>query len=305
MQHHPVFSRIAPFQGEVPAFYAVDYLGTKIRQEFIVGFGPVWHETYTSGERYPEFDDEYFEWIDLCEAVVLAKDAFTMIELGAGFGRWVVRAAHAMKKCHPDMPYRLIAVEGEPVVFGWMRQHFQDNGIDPDAHTLINAAVSDDWGRVQFYIAGPPGGPVEYKPGCWFGQALTKSYERPAKNKARELYMGHPVELHESGWKSIRVMSVSLRGLLKNLERVDLVDIDLEGEEWPAVRGAIESLDAKAKRLHIATHEKDIENNLRQLLSTHGWRCLVDYPLFSECETPFGKMTFQDGVQTWVNPRLE
>jgi len=305
LQHHPVFSRIEPFTGDVPAYYTVDYLGTIIRQEFIVGFGPVWPEPHRIENRYPEFDDEYFEWIDVCEAVVAAKESFTMIELGAGFGRWSVRAAHAMEKYHPGMPYRLIAVEAEPVVFGWMRQHFQDNGVDPDAHTLINAAVSDGWGRVQFYVGGPTGGPVEYKPGYWYGQALTKTHERPAKSKVEALYCGHPVQCHESGMKSIRVTSVSLRSLLKQLDRVDLIDIDIEGEEWPAVRGAIKILDKKVRRLHIATHEAQIEVDLRELLSAHGWQCLVDYPLFSERETPFGKMSFQDGVQTWVNPRLE
>jgi FkbM family methyltransferase len=305
LQHHPVFSRFKPFSGVVPPFCLVDYLGTKIRHEFLAGFGPGCPDPQIAENRYPEFDEEYFEWIDLCEAVVAAKGSFTMIELGAGFGRWSVRAAHAMKQYHPEMPYRLIAVEAEPTTFQWMRLHFQDNGIDPDTHTLMNAAVSDKWGRVQFYIGGPPGGPIEYKAGSWYGQALTKSYEVPAKTKAEEEYCGYQVQLHESGWKSIRVMSVSLRGLLKNHKRVDLVDIDIEGEELPAVRSSIEQLDAKVKRLHIGTHEKEIEVELRRILSAHGWQCLADYPLFSQSDTPFGSISFQDGAQSWVNPRLE
>lgn len=35
----------------------------------------------------PAFDEEYFEWIDLLEAVTEATGEFTMIELGAGWGR--------------------------------------------------------------------------------------------------------------------------------------------------------------------------------------------------------------------------
>jgi FkbM family methyltransferase len=304
LQHHPVFSRYKPFTGEVPPFCLVDFLGAKIRHEFIAGFGPGWPEPHFVENRYPEFDEEYFEWIDLCEAVAEAEDSFTMIELGAGFGRWSVRAALAMRQIHSQMPYRLIAVEAEPVTFGWMRQHFLDNGVDPDAHSLINAAVSDEWGRVQFYIGGPPGGPVEYKAGAWYGQALTKAHEIPAKSKDDSEYCGFKVVRHKSGWKSIRIMSISLRSVLRNLDKVDLIDIDIEGEELATVHSAIHELDSKAKRLHIGTHEKEIEVELRQLLSAHGWECRADYPLFTTSETPWGKISFQDGAQSWVNPRI-
>ena len=304
LQHHPVFSHFKPFTGEVPPFCLVDFLGAKIRHEFIAGFGPGWPEPHFVENRYPEFDEEYFEWIDLCEAVTEAKGSFTMIELGAGFGRWSVRAALAMKQIHSQMPYRLIAVEAEPVTFGWMRQHFLNNGVDPDAHSLINAAVSDEWGRVQFYIGGPPGGPIEYKAGAWYGQALTKAHEFTAKSKDDGEYCGFKVVRHKSGWKSIRVMSISLRSVLRNLEKVDLIDIDIEGEELATVRSAIHELDAKAKRLHIGTHEKAIEIELRRLLCAHGWECRADYPLFSTSETRWGKISFQDGAQSWVNPRL-
>lgn len=69
---------------------------------------------------YPPFDEEYFEWIDLLEAVAAAKDRFTMLELGAGFGRWTARAAAAAKQ--RDLSYSLIAVEAEPTHFDWMRE---------------------------------------------------------------------------------------------------------------------------------------------------------------------------------------
>ena len=36
---------------------------------------------------------EYFEWLDLLHAVQDARDRFVMVELGAGYGRWAVRAA--------------------------------------------------------------------------------------------------------------------------------------------------------------------------------------------------------------------
>ncbi len=92
----------------------------------------------------PSVDEEYFEWIDLLESVLAAERSYTMIELGAGYGRWVIRAALALKQFNGQLPYRLIAVEAEPTVFQWLRQHFRDNEIDASKHLVIHGAVSED-----------------------------------------------------------------------------------------------------------------------------------------------------------------
>ena len=92
---------------------------------------------------YPAFNEGYIEWIDLLESVVAARKSYTMIELGAGMGRWAVRAASAVRHYNPNLPFRLIAVEAEPTHFEWMRLHFADNDVDPNQHSLLYAAVSD------------------------------------------------------------------------------------------------------------------------------------------------------------------
>jgi hypothetical protein len=86
---------------------------------------------------------------------------------------------------------------------------------------------------------------------------------------------------------------------------VDLIDMDIEGQELPSIASTIKTLDAKVKRLHIGTHGKEIEQELRQLLSAHGWDCLADYSVFSTSETPWGPISFENGVQSWVNTRLK
>jgi hypothetical protein len=88
------------------------------------------------------------------------------------------------------------------------------------------------------------------------------------------------------------------------LDRVDLIDLDIEGQELVTLTAAVADLDAKVKRLHIGTHGVEIEAGLRQLFSDHGWRCLADYSLQKTSETPWGVIAFDNGVQSWVNPRL-
>lgn len=300
VNHHEVFSHFAPFSGEVAAFRQHDFLGTTVRREFVAGL-LCYPEPITVQGRFPAFDEEYFEWIDVLESVVAARGSYTMIELGAGYGRWSARAAYAVKQFNPELPFRLVAVEAEPTVFDWLRMHFIDNGIDPDQHRLIHGAISDTPGsEVSFCIGGPDG----RGPGEWYGQALAKGCDVFSQTEPDGEYHGFKVSRHKSGWRSIHVPAISLSGLLSGLDRVDLIDMDMEGAELLAVNSAIEELDAKVKRLHIGTHSKEIEAGLRQVLLAHGWCCHADYPLSSVNETQWGAIYFQNGVQSWVNPRL-
>jgi FkbM family methyltransferase len=304
MQHHDVFSNFKPFRGEMPAHTAIDFLGANTRREFIAGLPT--HPTPVLAEMaYPGVSEEYLEWIDLLESVVAARDSYTMIDLGAGFGRWSVRAAFALKQYNDKIPYRLIAAEAEPEVFKWMRMHFADNGIDASKHCLLHAAASDKGEDVLFYIGGPRGGPWDRNPDDWYGQFMAKDYDVNGEWEDDGEYSGFKVRLHKSGWRSIKIPSVTLKGLMTGLNRVDLVDMDIEGQELPVIKSTIEEMDAKVKRVHIGTHGKEIEAELRQILSAHGWRCLRDYSLFTTGETPWGTVAFENGVQSWVNPRLE
>ena len=224
---------------------------------------------------YPGLSEEYIEWIDVLETAIAATRSFTMIELGAGYGRWLVRAALAVKRYHGDLPIKLIGVEAEPTHFRWLKQHLRDNGIDPDEHELIEAAVDEHDGEVFFHVG---------KPDEWYGQAIA----------------AHANAASESIQK---VRAVSLSGILSPLDSVDLIDLDVQGAEFVVLRGAISALNDKVKRVHIGTHSHDIELELRTLFRQNGWYKLNDYTCQSTEATPWGDVTFNDGVQTWINPR--
>lgn len=99
------------------------------------------------------------------------------------------------------------------------------------------------------------------------------------------------------------VRGITLNTILRDLPRVDLVDLDLQGAELDVLGASVERLDAQVKRVHIGTHGADIEDGLRALFGAHGWWLVNDYPCHSRSSTPYGEIEFQDGVQTWVNPR--
>jgi FkbM family methyltransferase len=279
--HHPVFSRFERFRGVVPAGFHGNFLGVMTRNAYLSGLITArgWHLP-PSGmvePSYPEFDDEYFEWIDTLEAVLEAEQRFTMIELGAGFGRWLVNAAVAARQQRPDLEVRLIGVEAEPTHYQWMKQHFQDNGLDSEQHQLVEAAIDGADRTCSFYVG---------RPDEWWGQGIADPTCRMADASVRE------------------VETLSLKRLLRGQALVDLIDLDIEGAELVVLSTAIGELDRKVKRVHIGTHTRDIERGLRSLFWTHGWLKKTD----NECDqtepTAWGEISFQNGVQTWINPRL-
>jgi len=295
IQHHPVFDKFVPHTGPAPAGFEVDFLGCKIRQEFL----PASLRTGLAQNGYPPQDEEYPEWIDVLESVVSARGSYTFIELGAGFARWSVRAAQAVRQ-YSGLPFHLVAVEAEPAHFQWLGQHLRDNGIDPGEHKLIQAAVRADSGDALFYVSledGKDGGPAE-----WYGQCVAKERDRVVAGRSE--YLGLAAQQHRSGYRSIRVAATTLQEILRDLQRVDLMDLDIQGEELAVIASAIDEISRCVKRLHIETHGRRIDKGLRRLLPQFGWRCLAEYKCYSEQNTPWGRVNFTGGAQSWLNKRL-
>jgi len=282
---HPVFDQFEILtSSEIPPEFHYGFLGEVRRKAFDDGIDIVLGlqtKSYAPEELrrgdYPEFNEEYFEWVDVLETAIEATQSFTVIELGAGYGRWLVRAALAARRYHGNhLPIKLIGVEAEPTHFQWLKEHLRDNGIDPEAHELIEAAVDEQDGEVFFHIG---------KPDEWYGQAIAQNTDTASASVQR-------------------VKAVSLSRILSPLDLVDLIDLDVQGAEFVVLRGAIAALNEKVKRVHIGTHGHDIERQLRQLFRQSGWYKLNDYSCQSTETTLWGDMVFGDGVQTWVNPRL-
>jgi FkbM family methyltransferase len=279
--HHPIFGHFERFKGFVPPGYHPDFLGVMTRNAFVEGLmatlgvnfpDPGYVET-----DYPQPAEEYFEWVDLLESVSGARNQFTMVELGAGFGRWLVKGAFAVRRCHGDLPIRLVGVEAEPTRVQWLKQHFEDNGIDPTQHELIEAAVDEQERTVRFYVG---------KPDEWWGQRMSNPF----------------LDSQGVPWREVK--TITLSRILGGLDLVDLIDLDVEEAELVVLQSAIEELNQKVKRVHIGTHTPEIEQGLRALFWEHGWYKRNDYGVGRTELTEWGEFHFGNGVQTWLNPRL-
>jgi hypothetical protein len=158
-------------------------------------------------------NEDYFEWITLVEAAVEARDHFTMIELGAGWGRWLLNGAFAVRQTS-DVPVTLVGVESEPRHFAWMRQHLADNGIEPEEQKLVSAAVAGEDGCVWFRVGDAA---------HWYGQSIADG-ELPSRTRAGAARLGRFLRAR-FGWRDKRglqlVPAISLTTLLRPFTRVD------------------------------------------------------------------------------------
>jgi FkbM family methyltransferase len=257
---HEVFSRFVRGAQALP-----NWIGVTTRREFFVD------ELRFVTVSPPPPDAELFEWIDVLEAVTRASDRFTMLELGAGYGRWIVNAAAALR-AYSGLPAELTAVEAEPTHFRWLQQHCRDNNV---AATLLRAAVARQRGSVEFGVG---------EPASWYGQAIADGTWQPDNVET--------------------VDAITLLDLLGPLESVDLIHCDIQGGEADVFEQAAPQVDRKVRRVHIGTHGAVLEHRLRRLFTSLGWVNVNDFPSGTEAETRWGRITFQDGVQSWSNPRL-
>jgi FkbM family methyltransferase len=292
-RYHPAFDAISAYAGKPEPGFEIDFLGIKTRCEFLAG------ESISKMLHTIDPSEDTFEWIDLLESILAAKDEYTMMELGAGYGRWSVRAALALHQLR-GLPFHLVAVEGEPRHYRWLEQHMVDNGIPCHSRTLIQGVVSNHRDDVLFYVGSPSGEGDE--PASWYGQAIIPAHEAIDRSLT-SAYEGQDVIRLKSGWKAVKARSYLLTDILPETDRIDLIDLDVQGEELRIIASAIEALNQRVARLRIGTHSHEIEMGLRELLSRHGWECKTDYPCAQTNETPWGPVEFVDGAQSWVNSK--
>jgi FkbM family methyltransferase len=293
--HHPVFNQFDCWRGDVEAGWSVNFLGVRTRDDFAAGMSSSRSaESRLVETGYPPFDEEYFEWIDVLEATLAAEGGFTMIELGAGWGRWLMVAAAAIRQTH-RLPFHLVGVEAEPTHFRWMRQHFRDNSVDAGSLTLIEAAVAGTEGRVRFHVGDPS---------AWYGQAIDVEHPQPNRRSRRSSLLSQlrgvaSRRTARDERRIVEVRALTLQSILERVDSVDLIDLDVQGVEAEVLESAKDLVSAKVKRVHVGTHSAENEQRLRSLFGSLGWESLNDYPCATEAETPWGPIRFQDGVQTW------
>ncbi|MFZ1994028.1 MAG: FkbM family methyltransferase, partial [Solirubrobacteraceae bacterium] len=183
-------------------------------------------------------------------------------------GKWIVSGIAALRT-YSGLPYHVVGVESEPTHFKWMEQHLKDNDADAERAKLMRAAVAREDGQVWFHVGAPAD---------WYGQGIAGEPEQTQSTLGKRLIRSLQRRVRGGSDRGVdRVRAVSLRTLLGPLDRVDLIDADIQGAEADAIEPAADLLDAKVKLVYVATHNRDNEDRVRAVFKTLG-ESLWDYP---------------------------
>ena len=121
------------------AGFIVDFIGGRTRTDFL------WNEVRdrdgtVMGPPIPADLFETIEWIGLLKSITDARARrgrnFAAMELGAGWGPWLVHAANAARRVG-IVDFHFCGVEADPGRFEMMKQHFRDNNLEPVEHDLV------------------------------------------------------------------------------------------------------------------------------------------------------------------------
>jgi|GEM_PF-269345 len=264
----------APAEG-----FIVDTLGVKTRGSSL------WDQVqYLVGTVIPppipnDFHAEAIEWVGLLKSVRSARGRFVAMELGAGWGPWVVAGATAAH--HAGIrEISLLAIEGDPGHFAFLRQHFLDNGLNPDEHLLYQAAVGVKQGHARWPRVEP-----RNSYGTW------------------PIFNDQPASLD-----TLDVEVFAIADLLGKQTRWDLVHVDVQGGEVPICKAGLDLLNERAHWLVVGTHSRLIEGELLTMFLRGGWVLENEKPAiftFHRNAPSLESLTRIDGTQVWRNPRLD
>lgn len=267
--------------------YLVDFIGTRTHCDVL------WHAVRhlsgsVAGLPVPaDHHAETIEWVGLLKCVESCRSRFVAMELGAGWGPWIVAGGVAARNAGIG-DIRLTGVEADPGRFALMLRHLADNGFDPDAHTLLQAAVGAESGHAHW-------------------PALDEPTEGGGARPTRE---GNAADIAYSGGQAggIDVEIVAFRDLLGREQVWDLVHIDIQGWEAEVCESARDMLCERVRWLIVGTHSRALDGRMIEIMWSLGWRLENEKPtMFTHRPdaASLEMMTTVDGSQVWRNPALE
>jgi hypothetical protein len=220
------------------------------------------------------------EWAAAIRAVDLADDTFTMVELGCGWGCWMVNTGVLAKRRGKHI--NLIGVEGDPMHMDLCHKTMSSNNIDSSEYTIVRGVAAGTSGTALFPMRQENEENWGFKP--IFN--ATKKQQRELKDSYETLEM------------------LPLGRIIANHKFVDLLHLDIQGGEGPLIRTTIDTISSKVGYILVGTHSRVLEGEIIALLDAHGWKLEIERPaIFAVGES--GKLdTTVDGVQAWRNPKF-
>lgn len=268
-----IFGEFARMESVSDGVSVYDFLGGAITAAYKKGWGK---NVVPAGKvvkpGYPAPSEWTIDWIACLLAARFAGNRFSVVELGAGYGQWMVVAIMAYKARKPDCPVHGMAVEAERAHYEWLQCHVEKNlaKYDKVRTDLLFAAAGYD-GTVRF--------PVVHEPDATYGAGYGS---------------------RTSGEASYEVECLSMEAIDSRFgeESIDLLHVDIQGaEEDLIVSPGFEEALKKTRFVLFGTHKSDeLHGKVRKSVESAGLKVLLEWPRNSLVKTPFGEIRTNDGA---------
>jgi hypothetical protein len=87
---------------------------------------------------------------------------------------------------------------------------------------------------------------------------------------------------------------------LAPIDRVDYLSVDIGSGDFEALAAAREDLD-RVRVLQVSTIQESADK-IAELLQREGWLNVYRFAPGATSDTPYGAVTFNQGLQTWLHP---
>lgn len=215
-------------------------------------------------------------------AVDLAKGRFRMLELGCGWGCWLLNTGVAAR--NRGLAVDLIGAEGDEGHVKFARAACAENGFSPEQARILHGIVGPRTGHALF--------PRQDVPGASWG--LTPTFDATPRQIA---------DARKAGSHDV-LPTLTLGSLVSGGGTIDLVHLDIQGGEVDFIESCIDDLDRLVSYLVVGTHSRAIEGRIISILLEHGWVLEIERPAIFGMDGTGTITTHVDGVQGWRNARL-
>lgn len=257
-----------------------NFLGVKIPPKV---YPPVLDKLQGQVEPVPDpgnWHADIAEWAAALRSVEQASGSYRIVELGCGWGCWLVNMGVAARS--RGLAVDLIGIEGDANHLINARDVLEMNGFAEAEFQLHHGVAGPRLGKAIF--PNPEQGTA-----AWGGAAIFYPDDEMLARAEADL--------------GVQVLDCLTLETLSADRVIDLLHIDIQGAETDFVRGNMASLDRLVRRVLIGTHSRIIEGELMEHFLTAGWRMEMDRPVIAPLRA--GRpVTGIDGVQLWVNPNL-
>ena len=220
------------------------------------------------------------EWGGALRAVDLSGTKFRVVELGCGWGCWLLNTGCAARSTGREVD--LIGIEGDEDHLHFAQQGLKDNGFEETDYSLIHGIAAPRKGTALFPIVGNASE-------VWGSEPIFDASEdqvlKAAKHKTHHVLKTYPIDDIAGG------------------EPIDLLHIDIQGGEADFVDGCLQDLSSSVRYMVIGTHSRQIEGRIMTTLLANGWSLEIERPAIITIVGGAPQIAV-DGVQGWRNTRI-